>query len=117
MKKLLLCTLIGLSLTGCGDKPSVPSDNGQNVLASSEATADNTVPPSNKDSISVSEPIEVNEKQSSATQTVTPYEACVQKGIAYYKEIGSYPRLTSENISAEEKSRQNCSRSLVAFGN
>jgi len=40
---------------------------------------------------------------------------CVQKGIAYYKEIGSYPMLKSENISAEEKALQKCENSRVAF--
>ncbi|EME5683561.1 TPA: hypothetical protein PVK60_000504 [Acinetobacter baumannii] len=40
---------------------------------------------------------------------------CVQKGIAYYKEIGSYPMLKSENISAEDKALQKCENSSVAF--
>jgi len=40
---------------------------------------------------------------------------CVQKGIAYYKEIGSYPMLKSENISAEEKALKKCENSRVAF--
>lgn len=43
------------------------------------------------------------------------YNLCVQKGIQYYKDLGSYPRLKSENISAEDKVRENCSRSTVAF--
>ncbi|MBF7687049.1 hypothetical protein [Acinetobacter rathckeae] len=44
------------------------------------------------------------------------YYQCVDKGIQYYKDIGSYPRLSSENISAEDKARQMCRNSLVAFG-
>lgn len=40
---------------------------------------------------------------------------CVQKGVAYYKEIGSYPMLKSENISAEDKALQKCENSSVAF--
>ncbi|MDC4667432.1 hypothetical protein OHV74_17485 [Acinetobacter baumannii] len=40
---------------------------------------------------------------------------CVQKGIAYYKEIGSYPMLKSENISAEDKALQKCENSSVEF--
>jgi len=40
---------------------------------------------------------------------------CVKKGVAYYKEIGSYPMLKSENISAEDKALQKCENSLVAF--
>lgn len=43
------------------------------------------------------------------------YNLCLQKGIQYYKDLGSYPRLKSENISAEDKVRENCSRSTVAF--
>ena len=42
-------------------------------------------------------------------------KACIEKGINYYKEIGSYPRLTSENISAEDKAAQMCKNSNVAF--
>lgn len=36
------------------------------------------------------------------------YSECVDRGVAYYKEIGSYPMLKSENISAEEKSEGIC---------
>lgn len=35
-------------------------------------------------------------------------QSCVARGVAYYKEIGSYPRLQSEDISAEDKSLQFC---------
>ena len=44
--------------------------------------------------------------------------ACVENGIAYYKEIGSYPTLTSagmEGRSAEEVATEKCSRSALAF--
>lgn len=44
------------------------------------------------------------------------YEKCVDKGMAYYKDIGSYPRLKTENISTESKVRGSCSRSKYAFG-
>ncbi|WP_224964157.1 hypothetical protein [Acinetobacter guillouiae] len=44
------------------------------------------------------------------------YEKCVENGIQYYKDIGSYPILKSENISANSKAKDNCSRSTVAFG-
>lgn len=43
------------------------------------------------------------------------YNSCVQKGIQYYKDIDSYPKLKSENISAEEKVQQSCKNSSVAF--
>lgn len=44
------------------------------------------------------------------------YEKCVDRGMAYYKDIGSYPRLKTEDISTESKVRENCSRSKYAFG-
>src|SRR5687768_4833967 len=38
-------------------------------------------------------------------------EACVERGIAYFKEIGSYPTLTSsvyEGRNADEEARERC---------
>ncbi len=43
------------------------------------------------------------------------YDACIQKGIQYYKDIDSYPTLKSENISAEDKVEKTCKNSVVAF--
>jgi len=43
------------------------------------------------------------------------YNACIQKGIQYYKDIDSYPTLKSENISAEDKVEQTCKNSVIAF--
>ena len=43
------------------------------------------------------------------------YNSCVQKGIQYYKDIGAYPNLKTENISAEDKVNQTCKNSVVAF--
>jgi len=45
-------------------------------------------------------------------------EACVQRGIAYFKEIGSYPILKSPpntGRSAEEVARERCKRTTTAF--
>jgi hypothetical protein len=45
-------------------------------------------------------------------------EACVARGVEYYKEIGSYPVLkTAPNVGrpAEEVARKMCRRSPVAF--
>lgn len=44
------------------------------------------------------------------------YEKCLENGVQYYKDIGSYPMLKSENISAISKAKDNCTRSTVAFG-
>lgn len=43
------------------------------------------------------------------------YDKCVANGIQYYKDIDSYPMLKSENISADQKVKENCKRSNVAF--
>lgn len=43
---------------------------------------------------------------------------CVARGVAYYKDIGSYPTLYSEpnaGRSAEEVARERCRRSPTAF--
>lgn len=45
-------------------------------------------------------------------------EACVERGIAYFKEIGSYPTLDSppnKGRSAESVARQRCNRTPTAF--
>lgn len=48
-----------------------------------------------------------------------PAQSCVAKGIAYFKEIGSYPTLRSypeAGRSADEVASERCSRSELAFG-
>ena len=45
-------------------------------------------------------------------------DACVSRGVAYFKEIGSYPTLTSSlyaGRSAEEVARERCNRTTSAF--
>jgi len=45
-------------------------------------------------------------------------EQCVARGIAYFKEIGSYPTLSSApNVgrSADEVARERCNRTTTAF--
>lgn len=45
-------------------------------------------------------------------------EACVEKGIAYFKEIGSYPTLSSapeRGRRAEDVARERCNRTTTAF--
>ena len=45
--------------------------------------------------------------------------ACVNKGIAYFKEIGSYPKLYSypnAGRRAEDVAIERCNRSTSAFG-
>jgi hypothetical protein len=44
--------------------------------------------------------------------------ACVQRGIAYFKEIGSYPTLSSApnaGRSAESVAQERCQRTTTAF--
>jgi hypothetical protein len=48
----------------------------------------------------------------------TVLNGCVENGIAYYKEIGSYPTLTSAGLvgrRAEDVVEEKCSRSAMAF--
>ncbi|WP_228704589.1 hypothetical protein [Acinetobacter piscicola] len=47
---------------------------------------------------------------------LSQYDQCVVQGIQYYKDIGSYPMLKTENISADLKVQKNCMNSVVAFG-
>lgn len=41
-------------------------------------------------------------------------ELCIEKGIRYYQDIGSYPTL-SNGQKAEEAAREKCSRTTGAF--
>lgn len=48
----------------------------------------------------------------------TAVDTCVENGIAYYKEVGSYPTLTSAGFAgrrAEDVAAEKCSRSQLAF--
>ena len=45
-------------------------------------------------------------------------EACIGRGVAYFKEIGSYPILKSApntGRSADDVARERCSRTVTAF--
>lgn len=45
-------------------------------------------------------------------------EACVERGVAYFAEIGSYPTLNSEpnkGRRAEDVARERCRRTTTAF--
>lgn len=53
-------------------------------------------------------------QQAAATRAPT-YSECVEMGIQYYKEIGSYPKL-STGEDALEKVLAICKNSLLAFG-
>jgi hypothetical protein len=46
--------------------------------------------------------------------TDSPIIACYQRGVAYFKEIGSYPTL-SNGRSAELVASERCNRSITAF--
>lgn len=44
--------------------------------------------------------------------------SCVARGVAYFKEVGSYPRLTSDpnkGRRAEDVARERCQRTTTAF--
>ena len=45
-------------------------------------------------------------------------EACVKRGVKYFKEIGSYPKLMSapnKGRKAEDVARERCKRTTTAF--
>lgn len=45
-------------------------------------------------------------------------DACTERGIAYFKEIGSYPTLAAEmykGMSADSVARARCERTITAF--
>ena len=42
-------------------------------------------------------------------------EECTERGIAYFKEIGSYPNLISNGKSAEQVSAERCNITITAF--
>lgn len=53
-----------------------------------------------------------------ATEAVDTVAACTKRGIAYFKEIGSYPTLSSapnRGRSADEVAAERCNRTLTAF--
>jgi hypothetical protein len=41
---------------------------------------------------------------------------CAAKGVAYFKEIGAYPKLTTTGEDAEKVAVERCQRSRLAFG-
>lgn len=43
-------------------------------------------------------------------------QPCIDKGIAYFKEIGSYPKLASTGERAEQVAKDRCERTTTAFG-
>jgi hypothetical protein len=54
----------------------------------------------------------------SSNDSSAAIEQCVARGIAYFKEIGSYPTLNSApnaGRSAEEVTRERCNRTISAF--
>jgi hypothetical protein len=44
----------------------------------------------------------------------TDIEACISRGVSYFREIGSYPRL-SDGGDAELVARDRCRRTVTAF--
>jgi hypothetical protein len=41
---------------------------------------------------------------------------CQRKGIAYFKEVGAWPRLRTTGEDAEKVALERCRNSLMAFG-
>lgn len=41
--------------------------------------------------------------------------ACISRGIAYFKEVGAYPTLTTTGENAEVVAKERCNRTKTAF--
>jgi len=57
-------------------------------------------------------------KELAKQREVANYAACVDRGIAYFKEIGSYPTLSSEPNRGKQASvvaGEHCNRNLAAY--
>lgn len=55
---------------------------------------------------------------SSTSRQPTAVDACVQRGVEYFKEVGSYPVLTADpnkGRKAEDVARERCQRTTTAF--
>jgi len=53
-----------------------------------------------------------------ADRSNSEVDACVERGVQYFKDIGSYPTLSSppnKGRSAEEVARERCNRTTTAF--
>lgn len=87
----LVPALLTIALVGCGEKQGgVPSSGVGREAQSKDAS-------------------------SSSGETV---DACVKRGVAYFKEIGSYPKLGSAPNAgrrAEDVALERCNRTLTAF--
>lgn len=42
-------------------------------------------------------------------------DACISRGIAYFKEVGAYPTLTTTGENAEAVAKERCNRTTTAF--
>lgn len=98
MRPLILFAFIALSACSPSHEPS--DDRAANT--------DGSVPNSPTTSGSLSD----------STNNSDPVTACAERGIAYFKEIGSYPELRSApNVgrAAEEIALERCRRTTTAF--
>lgn len=65
-----------------------------------------------------SEPKVVFENTTTVPEVDDGVDACTKRGVAYFKEIGSYPTLSSapnRGRSAEDVALERCSRTTTAF--
>ncbi len=98
MRPLVLCAFIALSACSPAHEPSDDS----------AANTGGPVPNNPATSGSLND----------STNNSDPVAACVERGIAYFKEIGSYPELRSApnaGRTAEEIALERCQRTTTAF--
>ena len=56
-----------------------------------------------------------NDSRTRSNSDQSSIRECQRRGVAYFKEIGSYPLLSDGRLAAEVAADR-CSRSLAAFG-
>lgn len=64
------------------------------------------------------DPAGLEEQAASTADSADPVAECIARGVAYFKEIGSYPTLSSApnaGRSAEDVAGERCSRTITAF--
>lgn len=94
----IILSVVALALASCGDADSEVDQTSEPVIAAPAKSDDQEV--------------------SGSSSAADPIASCVARGVAYFKEIGSYPTLSSApnaGRSAEDVAVERCNRTTTAF--